>query len=107
MSIQRDYKASLFDVIEAPYESEKSVGAQQQNKFTFAVRKDSNKKQIKDAVEYVFGVTVDSVNTLVRKGKTKRNMKTGKTGQQSDIKKAVVTLKKGQTIDLSSVKGGE
>ena len=62
--------------------------------------KDSNKPAIKAAVEALFGVTVKAVNTLVQKGKVKRWK--GKPYKRSDVKKAVVTLAEGQSIDVTS-----
>jgi large subunit ribosomal protein L23 len=92
--------AALFDVIDRPVITEKSTMASEQNKVTFKVRKDAGKPQIKQAVEEIFGVTVTAVNTITLKGKTKRFR--GLPGQRSDIKKAVVTLAEGQTIDLTA-----
>jgi large subunit ribosomal protein L23 len=91
---------SLYDVIIAPVVTEKSTAALEQNKMVFKVRPDSTKPRIKRAVEQIFGVTVVSVNTTTLHGKTKRFR--GKIGVRSDVKKAVVTLKKGDHIDLSA-----
>ena len=90
----------FFDIIQRPVVTEKSSMASEQNKVTFKVRKDAEKPEIKQAVEEIFGVTVVAVNTITIKGKTKRFR--GLPGQRSDIKKAVVTLAEGQTIDLSA-----
>lgn len=92
--------ARFFDIIERPVVTEKSTMASEHNKVTFKVRKDAGKPEIKQAVEEIFGVTVKSVNTITIKGKTKRFR--GLPGQRSDIKKAVVTLAEGQTIDLTA-----
>ena len=78
------------DVLLAPVISEKSYGLLEENKYTFVVRPDANKTQIKIAVEKVFGVKVTSVNTLNRQGKRKRT-RTG-FGKRKDTKRAVVTL---------------
>ena len=72
----------------------------EQNKVVFKVRHDATKPQIKEAVEKLFDVKVKSVNTLVTKGKIK--MFRGTRGQRSDVKKAVVTLAEGQTIDVTT-----
>ena len=68
--------------------------------MVFKVRKDATKPQIKAAVERLFDVKVDSVNTLIRKGKTK--VFRGTLGSQSDVKKAVVTLAEGHKIDVTT-----
>ena len=78
------------DVIIAPVVSEKSYGLLDQNVYTFLVHPDSNKTQIKDAVETLFEVKVTSVNTLNRPGKRKRT-RTG-FGKRKDTKRAIVTI---------------
>ena len=78
------------DVLIAPVVSEKSYGLLDENKYTFLVRPDANKSQIKIAVEKVFGVKVSDVNTLNRNGKRKRT-RTGY-GKRKDTKRAIVTL---------------
>lgn len=90
----------LFDVILSPVITEKATALTEQNKVVFKVAKTATKPQIKLAVEKLFDVKVVSVNTLVRKGKEKRFR--GTIGQQSDVKKAVVTLAEGQTIDVTT-----
>lgn len=92
--------ARLYDVIVSPVVTEKATSASEQNQVVFKVRKDATKPQIKAAVEKIFGVKVKSVNTLIRMGKIKRFK--GTVGQQSDVKKAVVTLVEGETIDITS-----
>ena len=82
------------DVLLAPVISEKSYGLLDENKYTFLVRPDANKTQIKIAVEKVFGVKVSNVNTLNRQGKRKRT-KSGY-GQRPSSKRAVVTLREGR-----------
>ena len=78
------------DILLAPVVSEKSYGLLDENKYTFVVRPDANKTQIKQAVEAVFGVKVTSVNTLNRQGKRKRT-RFGY-GKRKDTKRAIVTL---------------
>ncbi|MEM7694279.1 MAG: 50S ribosomal protein L23 [Pseudomonadota bacterium] len=89
-----------YDVILSPVITEKSTEASEHNQIVFRVAKTATKPQIKAAVEGLFQVKVTAVNTLVRKGKTKRFR--GRPGRQSDVKHAVVTLQDGQTIDVST-----
>lgn len=89
-----------YDVIVAPVITEKSTLASEANQVVFNVAKNATKPAIKKAVESLFGVKVTSVNTLVRKGKTKRFR--GILGRQSDVKKAVVTLADGDSIDVTT-----
>jgi large subunit ribosomal protein L23 len=89
-----------YDVIVSPVITEKATRLSEHNKVVFRVRKDATKPQIKEAVERLFDVKVVSVNTLVTKGKVK--MFRGKRGQRSDVKKAVVTLAEGQSIDVTT-----
>lgn len=91
---------SLFDVISSPLVTEKSTKQSENNQVAFVVNKAATKQTIKMAVELAFNVKVDAVNTLILKGKQKRFR--GRLGQQSDRKKAIVTLAKGQTIDIAS-----
>jgi len=86
------------DILLAPVISEKSYGLVDENKYTFIVRPDANKTQIKIAVEQVFNVKVTSVNTLNRQGKRKRT-RIG-FGRRNDTKRAVVSLAEGDRIDL-------
>lgn len=87
------------DIIIAPVVSEKSYGLMEQNTYAFNVAKDSNKNQIKNAVEEIFGVKVASVNTLNREGKRKRT-RTG-FGRRKATKRAYVTLHEGSdSIDI-------
>ena len=88
------------DVLIAPVVSEKSYGLLDDNKYTFVVHPDSNKTEIKIAVEKIFGVKVTSVNTINRKGKVRRT-KTGE-GKRKDTKRAIVSVAAGQTIDIFS-----
>ena len=89
-----------YDVILSPVITEKATIASEHNKVTFKVRQDATKPQIKEAVERLFDVKVKSVNTLVNKGKVK--IFRGTRGQRSDVKKAIVTLAEGQTIDVTT-----
>lgn len=91
---------ALFDVISSPLVTEKSTQQSENNQVAFIVNKGATKPEIKKAVELAFSVKVDAVNTLILKGKQKRFR--GRLGQQSDRKKAIVTLAKGQTIDIAS-----
>ncbi len=88
------------DIVLRPVVSEKSYALLDKNVYTFVVRPDATKIQIRDAVEQIFNVRVDKVNTLNRKGKRKRNRRMPTYGKRSDIKRAVVTLHEGSRIDL-------
>lgn len=90
----------LLDVIRYPIVTEKSTNLSAHNQVTFAVLKTATKPQIKAAIEAAFGVSVKAVNTLIRKGKTKRFK--GRVGVQEDVKKAIITLNDGQQLDLGS-----
>ena len=92
--MSRDHRSVLF----SPVVSEKSYGLLDENKYTFLVATDANKTEIKIAVEKVFGVKVLSVNTLNRKGKTKRT-RFGM-GSRSDTKSAIVQIAAGDRIDI-------
>ena len=89
-----------YDVILSPVITEKATAQSEHSKMVFRVHKDASKPEIKDAVEKLFNVKVVSVNTLIRKGKTKRFRNT--VGTQSDVKRAIVTLAEGQTIDVTT-----
>lgn len=90
------------DIILAPVVSEKSYDLiEHNNTYTFVVDPRSNKEEIRDAVEQVFDVNVLRVNTMNRKGKRKRSGYT--VGKRKNIKRAVVTLAEGDTIDLFGV----
>lgn len=88
------------DVIIAPIVSEKSYSLMEAGVYTFKVIPTASKPQIKAAVQEIFGVKVDKVNTLNRQGKRKRNRKTFTYGKRPDTKRAIVTLAAGETIDL-------
>jgi large subunit ribosomal protein L23 len=89
-----------YDVIRTPAITEKSTFVSENNQVVFNVAKDASKPEIKAAVEALFGVKVKAVNTLVRKGKTKRFKTT--IGKQQDVKKAIVTLREGDSIDITT-----
>ena len=86
------------DVILAPVVSEKSYALLDEGRYTFVVHPSSNKTEIKEAVQSIFGVKVDSVNTLNRKGKRKRFGMSY--GQRKNTKRAIVTLAEGESIDI-------
>ena len=92
--------AQHYDVIRKPIITEKSTMASENGAVVFEVAIDSNKPQIKEAVEALFGVKVKAVNTLITKGKVKRFR--GRMGKRKDVKKAYVTLEEGNTIDMAS-----
>ncbi|ASY44487.1 MAG: 50S ribosomal protein L23 [Pseudomonadota bacterium] len=89
-----------YDVVVAPHITEKSTLLSENNAVVFKVANNATKPEIKAAVEALFGVTVKAVNTLVQKGKTKRWK--GKPYTRSDVKKAIVTLAEGQSIDVTT-----
>ena len=89
-----------YDVIVSPAITEKSTLASEANQVIFNVARSANKPEIKAAVEALFSVKVTAVNTLVRKGKVKRFR--GTRGRQSNVKKAIVTLAEGQSIDIAT-----
>jgi len=91
---------SAYDVIIAPVITEKATAVSESNQVVFKVRRDATKPEIKAAVEQLFKVKVLSVNTILRKGKTKtfRGMK----GKQRDVKKAIVRLAEGDKIDVTT-----
>ena len=89
-----------YDVILSPVITEKATARSEHNQVVFKVRKDATKPQIKEAVEKLFDVKVMSVNTVLTKGKKK--VFRGRLGQRSDVKKAIVTLEAGQTIDVTT-----
>lgn len=89
-----------YDVIVSPAVTEKSTLASEANQVIFNVVRSASKPEIKAAVEALFSVKVTAVNTLVRKGKVKRFR--GTRGRQSNVKKAIVTLAEGQSIDIAT-----
>ncbi|MEE4235326.1 MAG: 50S ribosomal protein L23 [Anderseniella sp.] len=95
MSMEKNY-----DIIRSPAITEKATLLSEANQVVFNVALGASKPEIKKAVEELFSVKVKAVNTIVRKGKTKRFR--GIRGQQSDVKKAIVTLEDGQSIDVTA-----
>ena len=92
--------ANHYDTILSPLITEKATQLSEQNKVVFKVALDATKEDIAAAVEALFKVRVTKVNTLIQKGKTKRFR--GRPGRRSDIKKAIVTLQEGQSIDITT-----
>jgi large subunit ribosomal protein L23 len=92
--------ARHYETILAPVITEKATLLSEHNKVVFKVAKDATKDEIAQAVEALFKVNVTKVNTLVVKGKTKRFR--GHLGRRSDVKKAIVTLAEGQSIDIAT-----
>ncbi len=95
MSMEKNY-----NIIRAPAITEKATLLSEANQVVFNVAGSASKPEIKKAVEELFNVKVKAVNTLVRKGKTKRFR--GIRGRQSDVKKAIVTLEDDQSIDVTT-----
>ena len=93
-------KINYLDSIKSPVITEKATGLSEQNKVIFKVHENASKESIKKNIEKIFKVKVLKVNTINKKPKTK--MVRGKLGIKKGFKKAVVTLKKGQTIDLAT-----
>ena len=89
-----------YDVVLAPYITEKSTMLSEHNAVVFKVAGTASKPEIKAAVEALFNVTVTGVNTIVTKGKTKKWK--GTPYRRSDSKKAIVRLADGQSIDITS-----
>ena len=92
--------ARHYDVILAPHITEKATVLSELNKVVFRVAHDASKDEIAAAVEELFKVNVLKVNTMVTKGKVKRFR--GIVGKRSDVKKAIVTLAEGQSIDVTT-----
>jgi large subunit ribosomal protein L23 len=89
-----------YDLILSPVITEKATIASERNQVMFKVAKNATKPQIKEAVERLFDVKVKSVNTHVRKGKIKAFK--GTVGEQSEVKRAIVTLEEGHRIDVTT-----
>lgn len=87
-------------ILVRPVVSEKSYALMDENVYVFVVDPSATKIEIRQAVEQAFGVRVTNVNTLNRKGKTKRNRRTNTLGHRPDTKRAIVTLHEGDKIDL-------
>ena len=93
-------KEKFYNTIVSPVITEKATLASENNQVVFNVAKTASKPEIKAAIEGLFGVEVKAVNTMVRKGKVKRFK--GVVGRQNDVKKAIVTLKEGHSIDVTT-----
>lgn len=93
-------EARAYAIIQSPVVTEKATMGSSQGKVTFRVAGDARKPEIKQAVEKLFNVKVVAVNTTTLKGKTK--FFRGTNGTRSDVKKAIVTLAEGQTIDVAN-----
>ena len=93
-------EARHYDIVLAPHITEKSTMLSEANAVVFRVAPKASKPEIKAAIEALFNVKVTNVNTIVTKGKTKRWK--GKPYQRSDMKKAIITLAEGQSIDVTS-----
>ena len=100
MAKKQEVEARHYDVVLAPHITEKTTLASEHNAVVFKVANDATKPQIKEAIEAIFGVKVMGVNTIVTKGKTKRWK--GRPYKRTDMKKAIVTLKDGDSIDVTS-----
>ena len=90
----------MLDVIFSPSITEKATYLSEQNKIVFKVNKYANKNSIKKSIEKIFKVNVIKINTINLKGKTK--MVRGKKVKKANFRKAIITLKKGQSIDLAT-----
>lgn len=93
-------KERTFELLRSPVITEKATLLSEHNQVTFRVPMDANKVEVRKAVENVFGVKVTAVNTIVTKGKTKRFR--GRVGRRADVKKAIVTLAEGESIDVTT-----
>lgn len=97
---KKDIQEWMYEIISQPHVTEKSTLGSEHGQLTFQVPKTATKPRIKEAVETLFGVKVKGVNTMIQKGKTKRFK--GIVGRRSDLKKAIVTLEDGETIDIAT-----
>jgi large subunit ribosomal protein L23 len=93
-------REAMYNLIRGPVITEKATAASERGQVVFRVAMEATKPQIRAAIEGLFNVEVVAVNTLITKGK--RKMFRGRPGQRSDVKKAYVQLKAGQTIDLTT-----
>ena len=93
-------KIHLYDKILSPLVTEKSTNLSQQNKIVFKVPSKANKKNIKNNIEKIFKVNVTKVNIINKQSRTK--LTRGRKVKVSGFKKAIITLKKGQSIDLTT-----
>lgn len=93
-------KGRMYEIIRSPIVTEKSTVITEYNQITFRVPLDASKPEIRAAIEGLFDVKVTAVNTIRQKGKVKRFR--GRIGKRSDIKKAIVTLAEGDSIDITT-----
>jgi len=93
-------KERMYEVIRRPLITEKATLMSEHNQVAFEVAMDASKPEIRAAVEELFKVKVTGVNTLIQKGKTKRFR--GRPGKRDDLKKAIVTLSDGDSIDVTT-----
>lgn len=91
---------SPYDILKRPVITEAALNGQQLNKYTFEVAIDSNKSEIKSAIEKAFGVNVTKINTIKTKGAEVRRQRM-RPGKKPDVKKAIVTLAEGEALELS------
>jgi large subunit ribosomal protein L23 len=91
---------SPYTILVRPIITEQALNGQTQNKYTFEVARDANKKEIRSAIEKAFGVKVTRVNTVNTDGKVIRRFRTPD-GKKPDVKKAIITLAEGQALELS------
>ena len=89
-----------YDIVLGPIITEKATELSEHNQFVFRVTDDATKPEIRAAIESLFGVKVTGVNTIKTKGKVKRFR--GRLGRRSDVKKAIVTLAEGQSLDYTA-----
>ena len=93
-------RQEMYDLIRSPLITEKATAASEHNQIIFKVPLTATKREVKAAVEGLFSVKVDAVNTIRVQGKMKRVR--GRPGQRSDFKKAIVTLAEGSRIDVTT-----
>jgi len=93
-------RQQMYDIIRAPVITEKATGVSDHNQVVFRVALGATKREVKAAVEGLFAVKVDAVNTIRMQGKLKRVR--GRPGRRSDYKKAIVTLAEGSRIDVTT-----
>jgi large subunit ribosomal protein L23 len=100
MSNKKQVTERMYDIISYPIITEKAMGSSEHGHVTFKVPLDASKPEIRTAVETIFDVKVNSVNTVKQLGKQKRFR--GRLGKRSDYKKAIVKLAEGQNIDVTT-----
>tara|TARA_B100000989_G_scaffold236938_1_gene183843 strand:- start:1555 stop:1848 length:294 start_codon:yes stop_codon:yes gene_type:complete len=93
-------KIHLYDKILSPLLTEKTTNLSSQNKIVFKVNKNTNKKNLKNNIEKIFKVNVTKINIINKQSRTK--LTRGRKVKVSGFKKAIITLKKGQSIDLTT-----